>query len=233
MVTVSVNPVSKYFFADVEQASLRLQGTVIMYGSDPFYCTGIDVPDGEDGIPFANLYPLPCNIGKDLDPKTRLKMPLSDPLFKGFEPISPGMVNFFEGCPFSGKTRTHATYVERTPVRRTRQGWSRDNVLVKTPDGSSVDFRGMISCKSFVDMVKNVYPSFQEAIKTLVTDSSIAVSRKYSVGVDSNDAPVVYRNAQQVGFFRPSGEILLLPKFMYLKEEVEEDRALPNRVLSF
>lgn len=218
----------KFFFADAEQAVLRLTGAVILFEGEPYYVNNI--ANQRTGIPVASMWKLPFNLNNP--PAGFVEKPLNDAGFGKFQPINPGMINFFEGCPFTGRVSSHASFLDRVPVRRTKQGLARENTQIKNPR-DEMDFRGLLSSESFCDMVKDEYPDYSEAISSLVMDSSIAVTKKYSIGVTSKGAPTVMKETKPVGLFRGDNEIFLYPKFMYLREEIVEQPNLPNNVVSF
>jgi len=213
-----------FFFADIEQASLRLNGAVILFEGEPHYVA--DVRD-VDGIPEARMWKLPVNLNEP--PSRYVKKLLTDKGFGKFQPINPGMINFFEGCPFTGRVTYHASYLERVPVRRTKQGLSRENTSILNPK-DTIDFRGLVSSESFCFMVENKYPEYSEAVSSLVTDSSIAVTNKYSVGINSKSVPTIMKMTKPVGMFRGNDELLLYPKYSYLREEILEETNLPNNI---
>jgi len=218
---------SGFFFADLEQASLRLAGAVILYDKEPYYVQDIRE---QEGIPEARMYKLPVNLN---DPPAKfVKKLLNDKAFGKFQPINPGMVNFFEGCPFTGRVSYHASYLDRVPVRRTKQGLSRENTQILNPK-DSIDFRGLISSESFGFMVQNKYPDYSDAISSLVADSSIAVTNKYSVGISAKSVPTIMKMTKAVGLFRGNNELLLYPKYSYLREELLEESNLPNNINIF
>lgn len=220
---------SPFFFTDIEQATLRLTGSVILFDNEPHYV--YEIREASDGIPTAKMFKCPVNVS-NLTASALIQKKLSDPGFGKFRPISPGFVNFFEGCPFTGRVSYHASFLDRVPVRRTKQGLSRENTQVLNPK-DSMDFRGLLSSQSFCDMVANKYPEYGDAVEALVTDSSIAVSRRFAVGLLGTGQPTLFKQDEQVGMFRGKDEVLLYPKFKYLREEIIETDNLPNNVNPF
>jgi len=218
----------RFFFADAEQAALRLNNAVILFEGEPHYVQSVG-PMTAKG-PKVFMWKLPVNTNNP--PAGFIEKYLTDTGFGKFQPINPGMINFFEGCPFTGRVTYHASYLDRIPVRRTKQGLARENTSLTNPK-DEVDFRGAISSQSFCDMVQGHYPDYAEAVDSLVNDSSIAVTAKYSVGISGKGAPMIMKQTKTVGLFRGNNEILLYPKFMYLREEILEQPNLPNNISSF
>lgn len=219
---------TSFFFADLEQASMRLSGSCILFEGEPYWV--YDVRETSDGIPKARMYKCPVNIS-ELN-STRIEKKLDDKGFGKFQPINPGLVNFFEGCPFTGRVSYHASFLDRVPVRRTKQGLARENTQVLNPK-DAVDFRGLVSSQAFCDMVANKYPEYDVAVNSLVPDSSIAVTRSYAIGLSSNGLPKIRKYNESVGLFRGTDEILLYPKFSYLREELIETENIPNNINIF
>lgn len=206
-------------YESVEDASMRLRNTVVMYDGKPVFITGITNGTGDD-ILRVRFQELP------IDPNKRLGGPFGDDDEDG------GKRKFisskhFDIAPFRLGYVNHpkygAFYVERLPHRIQKQGFSNESYRGMTNTGGAVPWTVFTSSKETVAMINNDYPSFDRAKALLGKTPSVAFCRDYSLMKDEvlPELIFLYHKGKKVGFVNETG-VTLGEKFKCLKESLGE-----------
>lgn len=209
-------------YDSADEANNRLAGTIVSYDGEPVYIR--DAQNHADGCIRLSMIPHPFNGSA-----TRKR--IDSPAFNKFRPIPLGFCNFFT----PGGNR-HVTWCERTSPRSRRQGLCSDNVrMITLSPGGSGGMRGIrlegafSGSDAFREMVTGQYPSFDLVLRTLVPDSSIAVSREFALRRGKMNLVTLHHKLEEVGVvFR--GQLFLSNDHQFLMETIVEERNLPNRV---
>lgn len=200
-------------YENIEDARMRLRGTVVLYEGEPFYVRDVQRPQTkEDGIlrVIGNLLPL---SGKEMfEERGEMKKFISS---KNFDigAFRMGYVNSPAG----------AFYCTRLPSRQQKQGLSGDTFQAVTNKGAKVPFTTFTTTKEVVNMVKNDYPSFAVAQKALGKVPAVAFSRDFCLEKDEilEELQHLFHKGTKVGAIL-GGNLVLGKKFACLKESLEE-----------
>lgn len=202
-------------YENLEDARMRLRGTVVLYSGEPFYVRDVQRPQTkEDGIfrVIGNLLPLTGREGFEEAAGVEMKKFISS---KNFDigAFRMGYVNSPNG----------AFYCSRLPNRQQKQGLSGDTFSGKTNKGKPVPFTTFTTTKEVINMVKNDYPSFEVAKRALVKVPAVAFSRDFCLEKDEilEELQHLYHKGTKVGAIL-GGNLVLGKKFTCLKESLEE-----------
>lgn len=207
-------------YETVQEASMRLGGTVVLYDGEPVYINEVrheeDLPKGE--IFRVLLTRLPVSHDAKVDRKF-----ISSGKFD-LTPLRMGFANLADG---------HAYFLSRNTARQNRQGLSERSLTVEglDPNRPPARWKNIIYDKGFVDCVHGKYPSMEDAIK-LLTDQpgkSVAISREYALKSHSEmeGLLILHHKLREVGFMSTSDKVFKVgKKFRFLKEELA-DRNIP------
>lgn len=200
-------------YENLEDARMRLRGTVVLYEGSPFYIRDVQRPQTkDDGIFRVVGNPLPLTGRETVDPEGEMRKFISS---KNFDigAFRMGYVNSPSG----------AFYCSRLPNRQQKQGLSGDTFSGRTNRGNAVPFTTFTSTKEVVNMVKNDYPSFDLAKRSLAKSPAVAFSRDFCLERDEilEDLQHLYHKGSKVGAVL-NGNIVLGNKFKCLKESLEE-----------
>jgi hypothetical protein len=238
-------------YENLEEMHRRLHGTVVAYDGHPVYILAI-TNHKADGI--FRLYVLPCEhsirteldrgmpgvdefpagyaqLGAMLDKYLEehkdsplMRKQANSPAFNKFRPFKLGMYN----------SAGRASYLERSPERRTQQGLIRQMVDQTHVDVNGVGragrFQDPLGGQSFVDCVKGNHPSAEECIENLLDPSdetrSVAFHRNFAFIRGPMDTFFLGYKTDVVGFVPPTKRptVELGKKFAHLKEAIEETR---------
>lgn len=212
------------FYDSIEEARFRLENTIVEYDGRPVFVSS--VADHPDGVFRVMIHDMPFPGG--MAGRGARKV-INSPLFRRFQTIPLGWCNHFE------ENTRHASFVERAPVRRSKQGLAGDAFIASSFNGtgfarSPFTWERAKSSDGFVEMVTNVYPSFEEALSQLIENTSIAFDRKFVLirsgrtGLTS----LAYKK-ELVGIFI-KGTVYLFDKYRYLYEEISGSKAIPCEV---
>lgn len=231
-------------YDNLEEAQFRLAGTVVTYDSKPCYVQNVE--EHRDGIIRLQIVPLPHNVGRgvrenrdDIDEDSNLfpagaliRKKINSPKFNRFRTMPLGYMNYFDNGR-NGARVTMAHYVERIPVRRSKQGLSQEGCRMKTvTEQMQVTFAGMIASQAFYEMAIGEYPSYEEAYQRLVTGSCIAVTRDFAVYRDQDGFPYLLHQNKKIGICSRD-TVTLGRNFQYMREEIVETECLPRNVAVF
>lgn len=213
------------FYPSAEEAAFRLNSTVVEYDGGPVFIHRVDAHS--DGILRLRLSSMPYSPD-GTTPKTFSKK-ISDPLFRRFQTVGLGWCNHFGAG-------SHASYIERIPVRRSKQGLDSSSFKSCRPIVGStgelltgVRYSDLFYSEGFAETVKNLYPSLEEAMEVLSPDSSIALSRDFLCKQNENGVITLWYKKQEVGPI-VKNRIYLFEKFSFLKELIESNPHLTREV---
>lgn len=148
-------------FENAADTHRKLHGCVIQYKEDFYSCR---VDEGGATQYHVRIYKIPN--GRAITVDTR------DPEFEArFMPL--GYMNHKNGV----------TWLQRNPVRRIVLGSNDNTIEHRSLDGDFAQTR-TIQCSEYVDVCKNKYPTWAEALNVLRSTqlSGIAVSRDFAMG---------------------------------------------------
>lgn len=208
-------------YETVEDASMRLRGTVVLYKGEPVQITEVTHGDGGDDIIRVKFRELPIGVGD------RFGRAIVDPEAAKVEQRKFISSKHFDIAPFKlgyvNHPKTGAFYCTRLPNRIQKQGLCTENFQAKTNMGEAVPFTTFLTCKEVVAMIKGVYPSFDRALVALNQCPSVAFSYEFSLMKDDviPDLIYLYHKGNKVGYFSKN-EVLLGQKFKCLKESLQE-----------
>lgn len=212
-------------YETVDEIKARLEGTVVMYDNQPVYIQKVSLPDREDAdekkeIARVYFHELPLNVREDAPAGGKaIRKFLSSKKFD-LTPFKMGYMNY----------KGNAVYVDRTPVRQYKQGLSAGTANMSDVTGmpaQGISFSHLIASPSFVDMVHNKYPRFQDVGDMIDNKTkSVAISRNFAFMIDNDlEALFLYHKSIKCGFsLRGDKALRIPPKFHFLREEMEENR---------
>jgi len=200
-----------------EEINFRLAETIVLYDGKPVFITKVRHPEEEDKKEIARVYfyTLPLFPGQKEERRF-----LSSRKFD-LTPFKMGYMNY----------KQKALFLSRLPVRQNRQGLSTQTLVCQNPDGSRAEnlgVGGLANSREFIDMVEGRYPSFKEAGAMLGKNdcTSVAISRRFAFTLDHDlEALYLYHKDIKCGIaFKEDKGIKVPPKFLFLREEMEECR---------
>lgn len=200
-----------FFWEDATQAQERLQGSTILYKDVPVY---VEMVSGRKGDVIAA-------VAIPADPKLH-EISLSD---EGF--------HLFRKLPVLGWFNHHGTsralYLDRQSTRSRTHGYTDNNVRVGNleDDATELFFRNYrFSTASrdegYVDSNQGKYPNLVEVLSVIRTGSTIAVSPKFAIHRDKAGLRWLFHGMNRVGVFADTETLLLMGRFSFMKEEIEE-----------
>lgn len=218
------------FYDSQEEARFRLANTVVEYDGEAVYVSSVENHD--DGVLRVKIVNMPLDAAVAGGGKAQRKL-INSPKFRRFQTVKMGWCNHFENG------MTQASFVERTPVRRSKQGLSAEAYAASLPhpnrDGgrglmrSSLSFNQAIHSVAFCEMVRGEYPTYEDTIKMLVNNSSIAVSHDFLIQRSGEGLLRLWYKKDIVGTI-VRGQIFLFENFGYLRETIMADKQMPNDV---
>jgi hypothetical protein len=211
---------SPYFWTDIEQATRKLVGCVLMYEDDPVYIERVNLPASVGGPPIAVVKF--CN-----KPSTNVTLPLDDPKFHKFRKMpSLGWCNPSPKLGFG----YGAIHLERITRNMQPHGLRAENVAavsfnpdMDAPLPSPYTFDALFFDKGFVDSTKMKFPTLQGILENIKIKSALAYSPKYAVYRDSMGLRWLYRRTEKIGLFTGTDTLNLFTAFAFYREELMED----------
>lgn len=201
-------------YESIEDARMRLKGTVVLYQGDPVYVTGIEPGRGGDDIFRVYASKLPYNrLNVDLDDNGVRKYISSKHFDIGA--FKMGYVNSEEG----------AFFCRRLPTRQQKQGLSVDTFQATYCNGQPVSFQTFLTIPEVPAMVHNIYPLYEECLHLIKTKKTycIAFSREFALGRSKEVDELVYlEHKGDVVGATMGGPLVLGNKFHCLKERLSE-----------
>lgn len=211
-------------YESVEDASLRLRGSVVLYDGAPVYVEGVNAAPPEDAKEIFRVHFRNLPIG-DNGPQRKY---ISSRKFD-LAPFKMGFLNTDKG----------AVYCSRSPARQQSQGLVSKNFVaeavppgdpVKHPFGGApraaqgISFEDFIMHSNVPKMVAGEYPLFAEACANAAKGVSTAFARELCVAPDP-DLPFLlylYHKTTKVGVVNIDKTVTLGPKRKCLKELLAE-----------
>lgn len=206
-------------YESLEDASMRLIQTVVMYDGEPVYITNIKNvgPDDPKGDIFR-VYCQPLPYGAKALDEAQMRKFISSKKFD-LAAFPMGFMNY----------GNEALYCSRKPKRQQKQGLSNgtfDCTNIRFPEADTPRLDGCLPMKEFHDCIKGVYPSFQEAVSLVQVGGKFAVafSRTFAVVQDEDieELLYIYHKKQKVGFIM-DGKLKLAKVGLCLKEALAEE----------
>ena len=177
----------------------RLNGTIILYDEAP--CT-VSIMGDEIHLFKLEEYPnhKPFKVSKD------------DPLLD-ISSIELGYANWNPADSGLNNLKRHAIYYQRHPERQYRQGLCTGRTQTRSPlQGKDLPYNPGLESVSFVNMVKNIYPSVHEAVWDLnsgVADS-VAISREIALVNEPSGIITVAFKRDNIGVMIPNQNKILV-----------------------
>jgi len=205
-------------YENIHDAQMRLSGTVVLYDGDPVYIRDIgqkDPGDPKDDVFRVYAEKLP-RTGRDN--LAEMRKFISSKKFD-MAPFPMGFIN----------RGGYAYYATRTPRRQQKQGLSEGTFFTTVPgfenEKAGLSFGNAVQSREFVDCIKGVYPSMEDAVKSIISGEakSVGISRTYAlVGDRSLDGLIyLYHKSEKVGFIL-DGTLKLSKSAVCLKESLRE-----------
>lgn len=118
-----------------------------------------------------------------------------------------------------------ATWWYRRPSRQYQQGLKPEQMRFYTETGYGQPKSNFSFIKPYVDMLKNKYMGFEEAVQ-LTRDGKMPIAawnRDFAISWSANEGTyyIEYR-ASRIGTLGPAGNPILYPEANYLKEALQE-----------
>jgi len=205
-------------YESVEDATMRLRNTVVLYKGDPVLIKEIRPGDDEKDILRVLFQPLPLaggevpgRIGLQAEEEQKRKYISS----KHFD-IAPIKLGYVNGKDF-------VFFCSRLPNRIQKQGLCSENFSGKMLAGPAVGFNTFLTCKESVDTIKGNYPSFIRSLELLERVPAVAFSREFCLVRDDVIPHLVYlyHKNVKVGYYSKD-EVSIGKKFECLKERLNE-----------
>lgn len=200
----------------IEQAEMRLAGTIVGYDGVP---VTVDTITGRAPNFTITFRPFPYKRGSERT------APLDDPAWNRFRTLPLGFINFFrKGGGFD------CSFAERTSGRQNKQGLADGNFSCSTLiGGQRWTLNTVANTEAFREMVAGEYPTFDTVVAMLSPASSIAVSREFALRMDEGGLITLFYKRTPVGLVFRS-QLFLKPDYQYLLEMVIEEPNLPAMV---
>lgn len=240
------------FYESLPEAKMRIEGTVVLYDSDPYYVLCVCESHTDDGIFRVYLDPLPTGPGESMSherfsiPYTwhdEPGMPRSKKMAMWYDEggksttnvvrkkMNSPLFNRFRPFPL-GMVYHHdiVTYTERKPCRYTQQGLIDSMLSFHAITAGLPSRAGKPSMLSYHlrNTIKGVYPTFEECQQALSDDkvSNTAAAFHRDFALVKGPLGLLYLAYKQdlVGFL-PAGqgrEVKLGAQFTHLREVVTE-----------
>ncbi len=179
-------------YKDVEN---RLHGTVCRYKNKPYY-----VSVSEE-----------CVVLHTVDRKRKVHvLDYSNLSEIDVSSIEVGYINYVsgQGIPEAEKPNK-VYYMKRTVKRQWKQGLSQGNVIYEDLSGNKVP-TDLLFSKFFEDSVNGVFPSFNEAIKTIGRDGEMAISQEVALKSLPVGVILLYLRGKNLGWIAPNSRSINL-----------------------
>ena len=191
---------------NLEQARMRLLTTIVGSGDDFYYVE--DVRAGREGVITIIGFKLP-------DLRDQKLMRLDE-------------IQCFEYNIGYWNHGREAVYVVRVPARQNKQGIAHDNLRVVQKDrlASLRDYQRHYTSPTFLDMLKNKYPTFEEARAKLLSKEAVSVAVTKDIAYRYDD-DLEFFILEYKGRAVAHGDIdkMSVPtKYQYLREKLENSK---------
>lgn len=193
-----------------EEVNDKYSRSIILLENHPIYCLGVN----PNSVFKMSYY----YIG---DPNNKLDIGLQDArLTDG--PFNLGYINSVPCVNDLGEPVEQVSFCSRIPVRKWKQGLTPENLYFQ---GKSLVYNKACSLKTFSDMIRGIYPSYQ-LIKNKLGDKPgcIAFHRHWALGIGKLEQVELFHRGQLVGQGEDFDRVKLAPKFSFLQEKLEESK---------
>lgn len=211
-------------YETLEEAEMRLNGTVVLYDGEPVYVNRIaTAAPGDPKQDIFRVYARPLPLDKKEEGKgEEFRKFISSKKFD----LSTFKMGFMNR---NGKIY----YCSRAPKRQYKQGISTNTLVCDPVDKNDFEYHQkgsprlthLIYEQCFADMVRGIYPSFEEAMKLLLEEETNAVAfcREYALSKDKDLDGLIYlyHKTNKVGFIL-NEQVNLAKKMRCLKETLVE-----------
>ena len=207
-----------FFWEDAVQAQERLQGSYVLYGDEPVFIEQVNSRRSDVVAMISRC------VSRNIE-----EVSLSSPLFHMFRklPIL-GWINDIEA--------KKALFLDRQSTRSRTHGFVDNNIRVgNTEEGSdelyfrNYRFSTIAVRQGYFDANKGNYPSLPDVLSVIRNNSIIAVSNKFAVKRDQGGLRWLYHGMNKIGVFTDTETLLLVTRFSFMKEEIQET---PNLLIS-
>lgn len=192
-----------------EQARMRLAGTIVGARKSFWYIEDV-------------------RIGRD---NNILLVGLECPEHRNLQHLELKEINCFEYNIGYWNTNRNTYYIVRTPARQNRQGLAVENLRVVQPENlrriqDVIGGERPLTSPGFIKMLKNEYPSFEEARSDLLTlkRPAVAVSKDIAYRYDADLEFFVLEYRGRSVAHGDIDRISLPTKFQYLREQLEHNK---------
>jgi hypothetical protein len=211
-------------YETVEEAEMRLSGTVVLYDGEPVYVTKVaHAKAGDPNGDIFRVYARPLPYKPNLEDKINAD---GQDVFRKFissrkfdmATIKMGFLNTGKGL----------LYCSRKPSRQFKQGLS-NNTLVATPVTANVraaNMAGLLPLKEFAAMLKREYPSYAATLLKMQKDETVigmAFHPHFAVVRDAHipELLYLYHKQDKVGLIQDK-KVVLTKGMRCLKESIQE-----------
>jgi hypothetical protein len=215
-------------YETVEEAEMRLVSTVVMYDGDPVYITKVGNArpgDPKEDILRVYAHPLPFDPHKLGDIEARAAVKEKEEMRK-----------FISSRKFDMKTikmgfmniKGELLYCSRKPARQFKQGVSNNTFVSQAITGGAraLNLVNAVGLKEFADMLKGVYPTFDEAVRTMNKGkiTGVAFHRQFALVRDPAlpELLYLYHKSDKVGVIFGGNKIILTKGMICLRESLQE-----------
>lgn len=203
-------------YENAAEAEHRLYGTVIMYDGKPVYCAGVQGVGANGALLKLNYLPLQKG-GRALGDDATIDM--SAPGLQVRE-LRFGYMN----------SPKNAYYIVRNPNRHFKQGVTQNSLYSEPVEGDEgraayMTFGAMLQEPGFVDMMRGVYPTPEQAIDKLLSTrdiKAVAFTRDLCIRRDFGDLISLMFKNDKVAWSEDGRRFKLAEDFKYLKECLAE-----------
>lgn len=203
-------------YETVEDAQMRLRGSVVLYDSALHYVETVEPAPEADRKEIFRVRALPLPLGKP--GAVPIRKYISSRKFD-LAPFPMGFLNTKEG----------AVFCSRSPARQQSQGLTSKTFMSEMIPTDprvgkrGIDFSQFINSEESVKMLAGNYPSFKDACDKAKDGVSCAFAREFAISADP-ELPFLlylyYKNTK-VGIVVEGG-VKIGPKRKCLKESLEE-----------
>lgn len=207
-------------YETVEEANMRLSGSVVLYDGEPVYVTRVTALENPDeagpGGDIARVYISPLPYGGVAKEARKY---ISSRKFD-LSPFRMGWCNTQAIGP---------VYVSRRPARKVRQGLTAANLVTKSLGGGNgaLSAPQLFNDPGFLRCIKNDYPSYKDALDVVKKKAidGVPVGREFLLQKDEELGIVyLYRGLSKCGLILDDNKVTVPDKFKFLREELEEAR---------
>lgn len=197
-----------YAYTTLEDLRQHLASTVVLYRSQPHFVQGQG--HNNDGSFYVSLVALPVENNRPF------RVSINDP---DLEPRGARL-----GYCNVGNV---AYYLSRIPRRQFQQGLGSNNVNIPRDNGNRVtSFDRLLHEPGFADLLRNTYPTFQEAVQQLEAPDStkfrIAFHRHFAIEHDDLGFVRLLFKGDAVGYGK-ADRYNLPQRYSYLAETLTEN----------